>query len=80
MDGGILWANNSLPSIIIDVVIPLLKDRSAFSASISISKVLVEVSADGEIKVIFPSFFIPLVFIMIAFVLCFTLLISNYDK
>ena len=32
------------------VVIPLLKDKSAFSASIVISKVLVLVSADGEIK------------------------------
>ena len=55
-------------------MIPLLKDRSALSASIVISKVLVLVSADGEMKEITPFFFKPFVFSMIALVPKLTLL------
>ena len=58
IEGGILWASSSEPSILIEVVIPLLNDKSELSASISISKVLVLVSADGEINVILPFFLI----------------------
>ena len=80
IDGGILWAFNSDPAIIILVVIPLLNDKSALSASIVISKVLVLVSAEGEIKEILPVFFTPLVFSIIALVPTFTLLTSNSDR
>ena len=63
-----MCAFSSEPAIVIFVVIPLLKDKSALSASIVISKVLVLVSADGEIKEITPIFLIPLVFSITAFV------------
>ena len=56
IEGGILWAFNSEPAIVIFVVIPLLKEISPLSASIVISKVLVLVSAEGDIKEIFPIF------------------------
>jgi hypothetical protein len=61
-------------------VIPLLNDKSELSASISISKVLVLVSADGEINVILPFFLIPLLFSIVAFVYNCTLLTSDSDK
>ena len=63
-----MCALSSEPAIDIFVVMPLLKDKSALSASIVISKVLVLVSADGEIKDITPFFLTPLVFSIIALV------------
>ena len=75
MEGGILCAFNSDPAIVIFVVIPLLKDKSAFSASIVISKVLVLVSADGEMKEIIPFFLIPLVYSSLTYSLLLILLI-----
>ena len=80
IEGGILWALSSDPAIVIFVVIPLLKDKSALSASIVISKVLVLVSAEGEIKEIVPVFFKPLVFSIIALVPKLTLFTSNSDR
>ena len=80
IEGGILWAFNSEPAIVIFVVMPLLNVISALVASIVISKVLVLVSADGEIKDIFPVFFIPLLFSMDAFVPTWTLFTSNSYK
>ena len=50
------------------------------SASIVISKVLVLVSADGEIKDIIPFFLIPLLSSIIALVPTLTLFTSNSDK
>ena len=55
-----MCALSSEPAIVIFVVIPLLKDKSALSASIVISKVLVLVSADGEIKDIIPFLIRPI--------------------
>ena len=55
------------PKISIVVVIPLLNKRSLLSASIIISNVLVEVSAEGDMKVISPIFVIELELITLAF-------------
>ena len=66
-----------LPSIVIDDVIPLLNKRSSLSASIVISKVLVEVSAVGDMNVISPVFVIEFELLTIAFVPTLTLLISD---
>ena len=80
IEGDILWACNWDPSIVIDVVIPLLKAKSLFSTSTSISKVLVVISAEGEINEILPIFLTPFEFSIVALVFNLTLLISNSDK
>ena len=69
-----------LPSIVIDDVIPLLNKRSSLFASIVISKVLVEVSAVGDMNVISPFFVTEFELLTIAFVPTLTLLISDSDK
>ena len=58
-----------MPFIDIEAVIPLLNKRSSLLASIIISKVLVAVSAVGDIKVISPVLVTELEFVTTAFVL-----------